>query len=116
MFNSKFTIMKRLILALLLVGASATIATNANAQVYIGARIGIRAPFHRAYFAPQVVYNAPVCNEPVPAPYYDNVGVVGANFYNSYPIYRGYSHYPYYRHEIARGYYRESRIRHGRRW
>jgi hypothetical protein len=119
MYNLKSTIMKRLLLAFLLVAGTTAIATTASAQVYIGARIGIRAPFHRAYYAPQVVYNAPVYSAPAPLPYYDNGVVVDANVYNSYPVCRGYAHYPYYRHGYSRGYYhdyyRGSGMRRGRR-
>ena len=109
--------MKRLILALILVTGSIAIATNANAQVYLGAHIGVRLPIHRAYVVPQVVYSAPapyydngiIVNAPA-APYCDNGVVVGTNVYNSYP------NYPVYRHYYGRGYYREPRVRHFRRW
>jgi hypothetical protein len=90
--------MKRLILALILVAGSVAFATSANAQVYVGARIGFRAPFHRAYIAPGAVYGAPVYNAPAPYydnGYYDNTVVVQPPVYNTYPYYRHYGR-PYY--------------------
>jgi hypothetical protein len=107
--------MKRLLLALLIVAGSAAIATNAKAQIYVGAHVSLRPPFHRVYCAPQVIYNAPVYSAPAPLPYYDDGVVIDANVYNNYPVYHGYSHYPYYHHNFGRGYYRGMRIRHERR-
>jgi len=86
--------MKRLFLALILVAGTTAIATNANAQVYIGAHIGVRLPIHHAFYAPQVLYNAPV-----PAPYYDNGVVVEG------PVY-GYGGYHVYNRYYGRGYNR----------
>jgi|GEM_PF-6068019 len=111
--------MKRLFLSLILVTGISAIATSVKAQVYIGAHFGVRLPIHRAYIAPQVVYNSPdpyydngvIVNSP--APCYDNGIVVGANVYNSYSMY---NHYPAYRHYYSRDHYRESRVRHFRRW
>jgi hypothetical protein len=104
--------MKRLFLALILVAGTTAITTNANAQVYIGAHIGVRLPIHRAYYAPQVVYNTPA-----PDPYYDN-GIAPAPCYDNgvvinTPVY-GYGGYHtnrfygrgYDRH-YDRGYYHE---------
>jgi hypothetical protein len=94
--------MKRLFLALILVAGTTAIATNANAQVYIGAHIGVRLPIHRAYYAPQVVYNTPALyydNRIAPAPYYDNGVVVEA------PVY-GYGGYRTYNRYYGRGYHR----------
>jgi hypothetical protein len=96
--------MKRLFLALILVAGTIAIATNANAQVYIGAHIGVQLPIHRAYYAPQVVYNTPV-----PAPY-DNGVVVEAPVYRygGYPVYNRYYGRGYNRnYNYNRGYYHE---------
>ncbi|HEX4375208.1 MAG TPA: hypothetical protein VHZ50_18020 [Puia sp.] len=94
--------MKRLFLALILVAGTTAIATNANAQVYIGAHIGVRLPIHRGYYAPQVVYNTPAPyydNEIAPAPCYDNGVVINA------PVY-GYGGYHSYNRYYGRGYNR----------
>ncbi|HLY68195.1 MAG TPA: hypothetical protein VKR53_00620 [Puia sp.] len=95
--------MKRLFLALILVAGTTALATNAHAQVYIGAHVGVRFPIHRAFIAPQVI-----CPAPVPAPYYDDGVIVNAPVYGygGYPVYnryygRGYHHY------FNRGYYSE---------
>jgi hypothetical protein len=99
--------MKRLFLALILVAGTTAIATNANAQVYIGAHIGVRLPIHRAYYAPEVVYNTPA------APYYNNGVIVEAPVYGygGYHIHNRYYDHGYHRaynlgyyHERGRGY------------
>ena len=94
--------MKRLMLALILVAGSFAFTAKADAQVYVGARIGFRAPFHRAYCASRIVYSAPVA-----VPYYDDAVVVGG------PVFERYPHYGhFYGHPI----YRERRFARGRRW
>jgi hypothetical protein len=95
--------MKRLFLALILVAGGVVFAANANAQVYIGARLGFRAPFRRAYCSPPAVIYGSVA----PVPYYGEGVAVGA------PVYGG---YPYYRHYYGRAYYHEPRLRRWRRW
>jgi len=100
--------MKRLFLTLILVTGCIAITTQANAQVYVRGHFGVRFPIHRAYYAPQVVYSTPV-----PAPYYDDGVEVGANVYNTYPVYHG---YPVFRHYYGRGFYRQPRVGHFRRW
>jgi hypothetical protein len=113
--------MKRLFLALILVAGTTAIATNANAQVYIGAHIGVRLPIHRGYYAPQVIYDAPV-----PAPYYDN-GIAQAPYYDNgvivdAPVYGYGGSHTYnryygrgYNRNYNRGYYHQSGRGYGRR-
>jgi hypothetical protein len=103
--------MKRLFLALILVAGGLAVTTNANAQVYIGAHIGFRAPFHRAYCAPQVVYTTPA-----PLPYYDDGVVIGAPVYG-YGGYYGHTHYydRGYNRYYNRSYYHEHGRGYGRR-
>jgi len=95
--------MKRLLLALILVAGGLAITTNVNAQVYIGARIGVRLPIHRAYYAPQVVYTTPA-----PLPYYDDGVVISTPVYG-YGGYHSYNHYydRGYNRNYNRGYYHE---------
>jgi len=100
--------MKRLFLTLILVTGCIAITTQANAQVYVRGHFGVRFPIHRAYYAPQVVYSTTV-----PAPYYDDGVELGANVYNTYPVYHG---YPVFRHYYGRGFYRQPRVGHFRRW
>ncbi|HLX90097.1 MAG TPA: hypothetical protein VKR32_00355 [Puia sp.] len=93
--------MKRLILASIILIGTLGLANKSDAQVYVGARIGLGLPMHRAYCAPRVIYSAPVVT-----PYYDEGVVIGRPGYG----------YPYYRHYDGRRFYREPRFRRGRRW